>query len=70
MLAFNPIPGIYNSYFAHCLPHTGETLRNVVRIHHPASGEWLTSVAHKPSIVGEQATSSYSFRFPELSQTI
>jgi hypothetical protein len=30
----------------------------------------LTAVAHKPSIVIEQATSSYSFRFPELSQPI
>ena len=30
----------------------------------------LTTVAHKPSIVIEQATSSYSFRFSELSQPI
>ena len=30
----------------------------------------LTAVAHEPSIVIEQATSSYSFRFPELSQPI
>ena len=30
----------------------------------------LTSVAHKPSIVIEQATSSYSFRSSELSQPI
>jgi hypothetical protein len=30
----------------------------------------LTMVAYKPSIIGEQATSSYSFRFPELSQPI
>ncbi len=30
----------------------------------------LTSVAQKPSLVIEQATSSYSFRFPELSQPI
>jgi competence transcription factor ComK len=35
-----------------------------------ASGERLTTVAHKPSIVIEQATSSYSFRFSELSQPI
>jgi len=31
---------------------------------------WLTTVAHKPSIEIEQATSSYSFRSPELSQPI
>jgi len=30
----------------------------------------LTTLAHKPSIVIEQATSSYSFRFSELSQPI
>ena len=30
----------------------------------------LTSVAQKPSLVIEQATSSYSFRSPELSQSI
>ena len=30
----------------------------------------LTTVAHKPSIVIEQATSSYSFRSSELSQPI
>jgi hypothetical protein len=30
----------------------------------------LTTVAPKPSIVIEQATSSYSFRFSELSQPI
>jgi hypothetical protein len=30
----------------------------------------LTMGGHKPSIAGEQATSSYSFRFPELSQPI
>jgi hypothetical protein len=36
----------------------------------PAFGECLTTVAHKPSIVIEQATYSYSFRFPELSQPI
>jgi hypothetical protein len=30
----------------------------------------LTAVAYEPSIVIEQATSSYSFRFPELSQPI
>ena len=33
-------------------------------------GQLLTTVAHKPSIVAEQAISSYSFRFPELSQLI
>jgi len=31
---------------------------------------YLTSAAHKPSIVIEQATSSYSFRSSELSQPI
>ena len=37
----------------------------------PASRrECLTTVAHEPTIVIEQATSSYSFRFPELSQPI
>jgi hypothetical protein len=30
----------------------------------------LTTVAHKPSIISERVTSSYSFRFPELSQPI
>ena len=30
----------------------------------------LTTMAHKPSIVTERASSSYSFRFPELSQPI
>ena len=30
----------------------------------------LTIVQHKPSIESEQATSSYSFRFSELSQPI
>jgi hypothetical protein len=30
----------------------------------------LTIAVHKPSIAIEQATSSYSFRFPELSQPI
>jgi hypothetical protein len=30
----------------------------------------LTGAAYKSSIVIEQATSSYSFRFPELSQSI
>ena len=30
----------------------------------------LTTLTHKPSIVIEQATSSYSFRFSELSQPI
>jgi hypothetical protein len=30
----------------------------------------LTTAVHKPSIVIEQATSSYSFRSPELSQPI
>jgi hypothetical protein len=35
-----------------------------------ALGECLTTVAHEPSIVIEQATYSYSFRFPELSQPI
>jgi hypothetical protein len=30
----------------------------------------LTTTANKPSIKSEQATSSYSFRFPELSQPI
>jgi hypothetical protein len=30
----------------------------------------LTIVQHKPSIGNEQATSSYSFRFSELSQPI
>jgi hypothetical protein len=30
----------------------------------------LTTVGQKPSIEIEQATSSYSFRFPELSQPI
>jgi hypothetical protein len=30
----------------------------------------LTTVAHKPNLVGEQATPSYSFRFSELSQPI
>jgi len=34
MLTLDPIPGIYNSYVANGLPHTGEALRNVVRIHH------------------------------------
>ena len=33
-------------------------------------GECLTRVAYKPSIIAEQATSSYSFRSPELSQSI
>ena len=33
-------------------------------------GGRLTIVGHKPSIVIEQVTSSYSFRFPELSQPI
>ena len=36
----------------------------------PDSTGCLTTVAYKPSIVIEQATSSYSFRFPELSQPI
>jgi len=36
----------------------------------PESQGCLTTVAFKPSIVIEQATSSYSFRFPELSQPI
>jgi len=30
----------------------------------------LTTAAHKPSLVIEQAISSYSFRSPELSQPI
>jgi hypothetical protein len=30
----------------------------------------LTTAAHKPSIISERVTSSYSFRFPELSQPI
>ena len=30
----------------------------------------LTTVPHKPSIIIERVTSSYSFRFPELSQPI
>ena len=30
----------------------------------------LTAPAYRPRIVIEQATSSYSFRFPELSQPI
>ncbi len=30
----------------------------------------LTTVVHEPTIECEQATSSYSFRFPELSQPI
>jgi len=30
----------------------------------------LTTIAQKPSIVVEQASSSYSFRFSELSQPI
>jgi hypothetical protein len=30
----------------------------------------LTTAAHKPTVVIEQATSFYSFRFPELSQPI
>jgi len=34
------------------------------------SSHRLTTAAHKPSVVIEQATSSYSFRFPELSQPI
>ena len=38
----------------------------------PALHGWrsLTAMAHKPSIVIERVTSSYSFRFPELSQPI
>ncbi len=34
------------------------------------NGHRLTTAAHKPGVVIEQATSSYSFRFPELSQPI
>ena len=34
MLTFDPISGVYISYVANCLPHAGEALRNVVRIHH------------------------------------
>jgi hypothetical protein len=38
----------------------------------PVQPGWcgLTTVAHKPSITSERVTSSYSFRFPELSQPI
>jgi hypothetical protein len=36
----------------------------------PISRRILTTVAHKPSIVIEQVSSSYSVRFPELSQPI
>jgi hypothetical protein len=32
--------------------------------------DYLTAFAHGPSIVVERATSSYSFRFSELSQPI
>jgi len=42
-----------------------EHLRNI-----PKHYGVLTTLAHKPSIVAEQATSSYSFRFSELSQPI
>ena len=34
-----------------------------------ANTHFLTAIEHKPSIVTEQV-SSYSFRFPELSQPI
>ncbi len=30
----------------------------------------LTTVAQRPNLIVERATSSYSFRFPELSQPI
>ena len=36
----------------------------------PALRRSLTTMAQKPSIVIERVTSSYSFRFPELSQPI
>jgi hypothetical protein len=32
--------------------------------------DYLTAFAHRPSIVAERATSSYSFRFSELRQPI
>ena len=40
------------------------------KLHHYGTLRRLTTAAHQPSIVIEQATSSYSFRFPELSQPI
>jgi len=41
-----------------------------VLIHKTSKNDSLTMGAHKPSIVIEQASPSYSFRFPELSQSI
>ena len=34
VLAFSPIPGVYDFYIVHFLSHPCETFRNLIRIHH------------------------------------